>query len=52
MGMMVTDHEKTVALFKEGTQNRDAGLKQLATKTLTVIQQHDEMAKKIASALK
>lgn len=52
MGMMVTDHEKTVALFKDGTQNRDAGLKQWATKTLAVIVQHNEMAKKIAVDLK
>ncbi|MFD2287530.1 DUF4142 domain-containing protein [Pedobacter petrophilus] len=52
MGMMVTDHDKTVALFKDGAQNRDAGLKQWATKTLAVIEQHDEMAKKITLNLK
>jgi len=52
MGMMVTDHEKTVALFKEGAQNRDTQLKTWATKTLAIIQQHDEMAKKIALGLK
>jgi len=52
MGMMVTDHEKTVALFKDGAQNKDASLKQLATKTLAVIQQHDVEAKEISQGLK
>ncbi|NTE01195.1 DUF4142 domain-containing protein [Agrobacterium tumefaciens] len=50
--MMVTDHEKTVALFKEGVSNKDSGLKAWATKTLAIIEQHNEMAKKIASGLK
>lgn len=52
MGMMVTDHEKTVALFKEGVANKDLGLKEWATKTLAVIEKHDEMAKTINSTLK
>ncbi|KLT66907.1 DUF4142 domain-containing protein [Pedobacter sp. BMA] len=52
IGMMVTDHDKTVALFKEGSANRDADLKQWATKTLSVIEEHDEIAKKIALSLK
>ena len=52
MGMMVTDHEKTIALFKEGISNKDSGLKTWATKTLATIEQHDEMAKKIALGLK
>jgi len=52
MGMMVTDHGKTVALFKEGVANKDLGLKEWATKTLAVIEKHDEMAKTINSTLK
>ena len=50
--MMVTDHDKTVALFKEGAENRNAELKAWATKTLAIIEQHDEMAKKIALSIK
>ncbi|KQM66015.1 hypothetical protein ASE74_08985 [Pedobacter sp. Leaf216] len=52
MDMMVTDHDKTVALFKQGTENRDQAVKTWATNTLTVIQSHDEMAKKIVANLK
>jgi len=52
IGMMVTDHEKTVALFKDGAQNRDSGLKEWATKTLAVIEGHNVAAKEIASSLK
>ncbi|MGQ7856193.1 DUF4142 domain-containing protein [Pedobacter sp. WC2501] len=52
MDMMVTDHEKTVALFKQGIENRDQSIKEWATNTLKVIESHDEMAKKIAPGLK
>ena len=52
MDMMVTDHEKTVALFKEGVSNKDAGLKEWATKTLAIIEQHNVMAKQILTGLK
>lgn len=52
IGMMVTDHEKTIALFKDGAQNRDASLKSWATKTLKIIEGHDVAAKEIASTLK
>ncbi|MCX2574441.1 DUF4142 domain-containing protein [Pedobacter sandarakinus] len=52
MEMMVNDHEKTVNLFKEGMQNRDMELKTFATNTLKVIEQHDQMAKKISSEMK
>lgn len=51
MDMMVTDHEKTVALFKQGTENRDQNIKEWATITLKVIESHNEMAKKIAAGL-
>ncbi|WP_316849160.1 DUF4142 domain-containing protein [Pedobacter agri] len=50
--MMVTDHEKTITLFKDGAQNRDASLKSWATKTLKVIEGHDASAKEIAASLK
>lgn len=52
MDMMVTDHDKTVALFKQGTENRDQSVKEWANNTLKVIEQHDEMAKKIVAGLK
>ncbi|GAA4205548.1 hypothetical protein GCM10022289_25200 [Pedobacter jeongneungensis] len=52
MDMMVTDHNKTVALFKQGTENRDQSVKEWANNTLKVIEQHDEMAKKIVAGLK
>jgi len=52
VGMMVQDHEKTVALFKEGAQNRDASLKEWANKTLSVIESHDAAAKALATSLK
>lgn len=52
MEMMVTDHEKTIALFKQGSENRDASLKNWATKTLTVIEAHDALARKISSEIK
>lgn len=52
MDMMVTDHDKTVALFKQGTENRDQSVKEWATNTLKVIESHDEMAKKIVAGLK
>ncbi|MGN7989756.1 DUF4142 domain-containing protein [Pedobacter sp. 22226] len=52
MDMMVTDHDKTVALFKQGTENRDQSVKEWANNTLKVIESHDEMAKKIVAGLK
>jgi len=52
MVMMVTDHEKTVALFKLGMQNRDQAIKSWAGNTLSVIESHDEMAKKIVANMK
>jgi len=52
IGMMVSDHEKTIELFKQGTLNRDQAVKSWATNTLKVIEGHTEMAKKIASDLK
>ncbi|WP_165501305.1 DUF4142 domain-containing protein [Pedobacter psychrodurus] len=47
MQMMVNDHEKTIALFKLGKENRDQEIKTWATNTLKVIELHNEMAKKI-----
>jgi putative membrane protein len=52
MDMMVTDHEKTVALFKLGMQNRDQAIKGWASNTLTVIESHDVLAKKIVANMK
>ncbi|MBC6110461.1 DUF4142 domain-containing protein [Pedobacter fastidiosus] len=50
--MMVTDHEKTVELLKQGTSNRDQAIKSWATNTLKVIEGHTEKAKKLALDLK
>lgn len=52
MDMMVTDHDKTVALFKLGMQNRDQAIKEWASNTLSVIEMHDAMAKKIVAKMK
>ncbi|MGM9476035.1 DUF4142 domain-containing protein [Pedobacter sp. GSP4] len=52
MDMMVTDHEKTVELFKLGMQNRDQSIKEWASKTLKVIESHDALAKQLVTELK
>ncbi|KQN38883.1 hypothetical protein ASE92_05545 [Pedobacter sp. Leaf41] len=52
MDMMVTDHQKTISLFKDGMENKDAKLKEWAGKTLTVIEGHDQAAKEIVTNLK
>ncbi|MBB6237831.1 putative membrane protein [Pedobacter sp. AK013] len=52
MDMMVTDHEKTIALFKIGIQNRDQAIKTWASNTLKVIELHNETAKKIVVDVK
>ncbi len=50
---MVSDHEKTVALFqKEIAGGKDAEAKAFAEKTLPTIQGHLEMAKKMMSSMK
>jgi len=50
MQMQVMAHQKAVALFKSESQNaQDQQLKAFAEKTLPVIQQHAQMAQKIAS---
>lgn len=52
MDMMVTDHQKTISLFKDGMENKDAKLKEWAGKTLTIIEGHDQAAKEIVTNLK
>lgn len=52
MEMMVTDHDKTVNLFKQGIANRDMDVKSFAKNTLIVIEGHDKMAKQILAGLK
>jgi len=52
IAMMVTDHEKTVKLFEQGKQNKDAALKSWATNTLTIIEGHTEKAKELALKIK
>ncbi|UKT65560.1 DUF4142 domain-containing protein [Pedobacter mucosus] len=52
MDMMVTDHDKTVNLFKQGLTNKDQDIKAFAKKTLVVIEEHDKMAKDIVANLK
>lgn len=50
--MMVTDHEKTVKLFEDGKQNKDAKLKAWATNTLAIIETHTEKAKALSLKIK
>lgn len=52
MEMMVTDHDKTVALFKGGSSSQTKEVSDFAKKTLPVILQHDEKAKAIQATLK
>jgi len=48
---MVTDHEKTVAVFQSEIQNgQDADVKAFAQKTLPTIQEHLDMARKLPGA--
>lgn len=52
MQVMVADHEKTVDLFREETNEREASVQTLARKTLPTIEMHLDSAKAIAAALK
>ncbi|WP_316737371.1 DUF4142 domain-containing protein [Pedobacter aquatilis] len=52
IAMMVTDHEKTVALFEQGKQNKNSELKTWATNTLKTIEAHTAKAKEIALSFK
>ena len=52
MQQMVTDHEKTVKLFEEGSENRDNAVQSYAGKTLPTIQMHLDSAKAIEAGLK
>lgn len=52
MNHMVKDHQQAVALFRQmGKDAKDARLKQFAEKTLPVLEQHHDMAKKIRDQL-
>jgi putative membrane protein len=47
MKAMTDDHDDTVKLFKDETQNgKDEDLKQFAIRTLPIIEKHDNMAHK------
>jgi putative membrane protein len=50
--MMVTDHDKTVALFKSAEASADKGVSDFVKKTLPVITAHFEKAKTIQAKLK
>ena len=52
MHVMVADHEKTVDLFKEETQEREPSVQTLARKTLPTIEMHLDSAKAIAATLR
>lgn len=50
--MMVTDHDKTVTLFRNGADSQDKDVKAFAVKTLPVITGHFRKAKAIQATLK
>ena len=52
MHQMVIDHEKTVSLFKDEKQEREASVQDFARKTLPTIQMHLDSAKAIDASLK
>ena len=53
MGMMVTDHKKTVEEFEKAANNlKDADLKAWAAKTLPVLKMHNDSAQAINKVIK
>lgn len=50
--MMVTDHDKTIALFTMAASSQDKGVSDFAKKTIPVITGHFEKAKAIQSELR
>jgi putative membrane protein len=50
--MMVTDHDKTIALFNAAASSQDKGVSDFAKKTIPVITGHFEKAKAIQNELK
>jgi putative membrane protein len=53
MGMMVSDHEKTIADFeKQASAGADAALKAFATKNLPILRAHRDSAVAINTAIK
>ncbi|HEY9002872.1 MAG TPA: DUF4142 domain-containing protein [Mucilaginibacter sp.] len=52
MKTMVADHEKTVDLFREETQEREPSVQVLARKILPTIEMHFDSAKAIAATLR
>ncbi len=51
IGMMVTDHQKTVALFEAGGKNADKEVSAFANKTLPVIQAHYKKATELQTTI-
>lgn len=49
--MMISDHQKTVQLFTEGTRLKDPELRAFAIKTLPLIKQHSQTAENIGKHL-
>ena len=52
MDMMVNDHVKTLELFKSAEDLKSKELSEFAKKTLPVLQEHYDMAKKIHAEIK
>lgn len=52
ISMMVTDHDKTITLFKSGANSMDKPVSDFAKKTIPVITGHFEKAKAIQASLK
>lgn len=52
ISVMVKDHETTVELFEDNTDNSDADIKGFATKTLPTLRSHLQMIKDIQSKMK
>lgn len=51
MEMMVNDHAKTVALFRDATRSKHADVRAFAERTLQVIEAHHAEAKKIKASM-
>ncbi|WP_432708536.1 DUF4142 domain-containing protein [Pedobacter sp.] len=52
MKLMVEDHEKTIALFKNAAKSSDVNISKFAAKTLPSLEAHNKTAKGILASLK
>lgn len=52
MNMMVNDHDATINMFNDATNNHSKGVRDFAAKTLPVLKMHQDSARAISKSLK